>query len=107
MAQFTAAAKRYSNRHGPQHAAAITWLVRLILILLLCWSLFAFLFWTPLGTPVQPRHWLAASLGGAMVTTLQQLAAVVFGPMIVGMVLFQPAGDDCASLLSLGWRTQR
>lgn len=79
MAQFTAAAKRYSNRHGPQHAAAITWLVRLILILLLCWSLFAFLFWTPLGTPVQPRHWLAASLGGAMVTTLQQLAGLLIG----------------------------
>ena len=79
----------------------VGWLFHLLLNLLVSWLLFAFLFCTLPRRRLHPRHWLAPSLGGALlVALLQQFAgvligfltsnpaAVVPGPVIVIMILF-------------------
>ena len=82
-------------------AGVIGWLVHLLLTLLVSWLLLAFLFCTLPRNRIRPHSWLLPStVGAALVALLQQFAgvllgiftsnpaAVVFGPVIVIMILF-------------------
>ena len=82
-------------------AGVIGWLIHLLLTLLASWLLLAFLFCTLPRTRIRPHSWLLPStVGAALVALLQQFAgvllgiftsnpaAVVFGPVIVIMILF-------------------
>ena len=82
-------------------AGVIGWLVHLLLTLLVSWLLLAFLFCTLPRKRIRYHSWLLPSMiGAALVAMLQQFAgvvlsiftsnptAVVFGPVIVIMILF-------------------
>ena len=82
-------------------AGVIGWLVHLLLTLLVSWLLLAFLFCTLPRKRIHYHSWLLPSIiGAALVAMLQQFAgvvlgiftsnptAVVFGPVIVIMILF-------------------
>ncbi|MDO5093475.1 MAG: YhjD/YihY/BrkB family envelope integrity protein [Propionibacteriaceae bacterium] len=79
----------------------LVWLGRIVLTFLATWLLFAYLYLTLAQERLKVRHWLFNSLGAAVLTAfLQQFAgyliaafsqnptALIFGPVIVIMVMF-------------------
>lgn len=99
-------------------AGLIGWLVHLFLTLLVSWLLLAFLFCILPRTRLRPHSWLLPStVGAALVALLQQFAgvllgiftsspaAVVFGPVIVIMILFNLLSTIL--LLCAAWAGER
>lgn len=99
-------------------AGIIGWLVHLLLTLLVSWLLLAFLFHALPRERVHYRSWLPPSIIGAvLVALLQQFAgailgiftsnptAVVFGPVIVIMILFNLLSTIL--LLCAAWAGER
>ena len=99
-------------------AGVVGWLVHLLLTLLVSWLLLAFLFCTLPRNRIRSHSWLLPStVGAALVTLLQQFAgvlfgiftsnpaAVVFGPVIVVMILFNLLSTIL--LLCAAWAGER
>lgn len=99
-------------------AGVIGWLIHLLLTLLVSWLLLAFLFWTLPRNRIRSHSWLLPStVGAALVALLQQFsgallgiftsnpAAVVFGPVIVIMILFNLLSTIL--LLCAAWAGER
>ena len=99
-------------------AGVIGWLAHLLLTFLVSWLLLAFLFCTLPRNRIRSHSWLLPStVGAALVALLQQFAgvllgiftsnptAVVFGPVIVVMILFNLLSTIL--LLCAAWAGER